>query len=67
MIQKGQDISEMKEVWTHEDAYHQSFLMEISILLGFLNDYNLAVSRCYDQLLRVAIEVADGAAVEVKH
>ena len=32
---------------THEDANHKTLVMEILILFGFLNNYNLAVGRCY--------------------
>ena len=52
---------------THEDADHQSLVVEILGLFSFLDDYNLSVGRSHDGLLGVAVEIADGAAIEIEH
>ena len=51
---------------THEDGNHQSSVVEVVVLLRFLYDDDLAVSRGNDGAFRVAVEVADGAAIEVE-
>ena len=51
---------------THEDADHQSFVVEISVFLHFFNHYNLAVGRSHHRTLGIAVEVANRAAVEVQ-
>ena len=51
---------------THEDRNHQSFVVEILVLLCFLNHDDLAVGRCHNEFIGVAIEVADRTAVEVE-
>ena len=51
---------------THEDAYHQSLVMEIGVLFSLFHHNNLAIGWSHDQLVGIAIEIADRAAIEVK-
>ena len=52
----------------HEDAYHQSLIMEISVLVNFFNNHNLAIGGSYDNTFRILhIEKAAGTLVEIKN
>ena len=57
----------MNVQWAHEDRNHQSLVVEILVLVCFLNHHYLAVGRSHDGTLCVTIKVTDGATVEVKY
>ena len=51
---------------THEDADHEAFIVEILVLLSFLDDHNLTIGRCHHKFLGVTIVIADRATVEIE-
>lgn len=56
----GMDIGD-----THEDGNHEPSVVEVLVLLHFLDDHHLAVGRRDHRVLRFAVEQADGTAEEV--
>ena len=52
----------------HEDAHHDSALMEVFVLLHFLNHHDATVSRGNNDILRVLFsEIADRATEEINY
>ena len=56
----GMDVEQ-----AHEDAHHQTPVVEVFVLLHLLHYHDLAVGRSHDNALGVAIEDTDGTAEEV--
>ena len=51
---------------THEDAYHQTAVVEILVLLYFLDYDNAPIGRSdYNLLCILAVEIADRTAIEI--
>ena len=57
----------MNVQWTHEDADHQTFVVEIFVFLSLFQHHNLTIGRSNHQFVCVTVEIADRTAVEIQH
>ena len=50
---------------THKDTYHESLVVEICIFLGLFNHNDFSIGRGYNQLVGIAIKIANRTTIEV--
>jgi hypothetical protein len=51
---------------THKDTYHESLVVEICIFLGLFNHNDFSIGRGHNQLVGIAIKIANRTTIEVK-